>query len=131
MIAKPGGGERALGIPTILDRLAQTAAKLILEPIWEADLEPNAYGYRPRNGAQDAMQKVDELLHAGYTDIVDADLFEWVLPPLVICPFRANAVHLMMFRWGRCRLISPANAPRRRQTTNCDGLPHQSEQHCL
>src|ERR1039458_2808727 len=95
MIAKPGGGERALGIPTILDRLAQTAAKLILEPIWEADLEPNAYGYRPRNGAQDAMQKVDELLHAGYTDIVDADLFEWVLPPLVICPFRANAVHLM------------------------------------
>ena len=46
MIDKPGGGERPLGIPTIRDRVAQTAAKLILEPIWEADLEPNAYGYR-------------------------------------------------------------------------------------
>ncbi len=54
MIPKPGGGERALGIPTIRDRVAQTAAKLILEPIFEADLEPNAYGYRPRRSAQDA-----------------------------------------------------------------------------
>lgn len=77
MIPKPGGGERALGIPAIRDRVAQTAAKLILEPIWEADLEPNAYGYRPRKSAQDAIQKVDELLHAGYTDVVDADLSKY------------------------------------------------------
>jgi RNA-directed DNA polymerase len=77
MIAKPGGGERALGIPTIRDRVAQTAAKLILEPIWEADLEPNVYGYRPRKSAQDAIQKVDELLHRGYTNIVDADLSKY------------------------------------------------------
>jgi RNA-directed DNA polymerase len=74
---KPGGGERPLGIPTIRDRVAQTAAKLILEPIWEADLEPNAYGYRPQKSAQDAIQKVDELLHEGYTDIVDADLSKY------------------------------------------------------
>lgn len=77
MIPKPGGGERPLGIPTIRDRVAQTAAKLILEPIWEADLEPNAYGYRPRKSAQDAIRKVDELLHQGYTDIVDADLSKY------------------------------------------------------
>jgi RNA-directed DNA polymerase len=77
LIPKPGGGERPLGIPTIRDRVAQTAAKLILEPIWEADLEPNAYGYRPRKSAQDAIQKVDELLHEGYTDIVDADLSKY------------------------------------------------------
>jgi RNA-directed DNA polymerase len=76
-IPKPGGGERALGIPTIRDRVAQTAAKLILEPIWEADLEPNAYGYRPGKSAQDAIQKVNELLRAGYTDIVDADLSKY------------------------------------------------------
>ena len=63
-----------MGIPTIRDRVAQTAAKLILEPILEADLEPNAYGYRPKRSAQDAIQKVDELLYQGYTDIVDADL---------------------------------------------------------
>jgi RNA-directed DNA polymerase len=77
MISKAGGGERPLGIPTIRDRVAQTAAKLVLEPIWEAELEPNAYGYRPRRSAQDAIQKVDELLHEGYTDIVDADLSKY------------------------------------------------------
>ncbi len=77
MIPKPGGGERPLGIPTIRDRVAQTAAKLVLEPIWEADLEPNAYGYRPQKSAQDAIRKVDELLHEGYTDVVDADLSKY------------------------------------------------------
>jgi RNA-directed DNA polymerase len=77
MIDKPGGGQRALGIPTIRDRVAQTAAKLILEPIWEADLEPNAHGYRPGRSAQGAIQKVDELLQAGHTDIVDADLSKY------------------------------------------------------
>ena len=77
MIPKPGGGERPLGIPTIRDRVAQTAAKLVLEPIFEADLEPNAYGYRPQRSAQDAIQKVGELLREGYTDIVDADLSKY------------------------------------------------------
>ena len=77
MIQKQGGGERALGIPTIRDRVAQTAVKLIVEPIFEADLEPSAYGYRPKRSAQDAVQKVDELLHQGYTDIVDADLSKY------------------------------------------------------
>lgn len=76
-IPKPGGGERPLGIPTIRDRVVQTAAKLVLEPIWEADLETNAYGYRPKKSAEGAIQKVDELLHGGYTDIVDADLSKY------------------------------------------------------
>jgi len=77
MIPKPGGGERPLGIPTIRDRVAQTAAKLILEPIFEADLEPNAFGYRPKRSAQDAIQAVDKLLYEGYTDVVDADLSKY------------------------------------------------------
>ncbi|HEV2224951.1 MAG TPA: group II intron reverse transcriptase/maturase [Candidatus Acidoferrales bacterium] len=77
MIPKPGGGERPLGIPTIRDRVAQTAAKLILEPIFEADLEPSAYGYRPNRSALDAVEKVEELLRQGYTDIVDADLSKY------------------------------------------------------
>src|SRR5471032_2934988 len=77
MIPKPGGGERPLGIPTIRDRVAQTAAKLILEPIFEADLEANAYAYRPKRSAQDAIQAVDKLLYEGYTDVVDADLSKY------------------------------------------------------
>jgi RNA-directed DNA polymerase len=77
MIPKPGGGERPLGIPTIRDRVVQTAAKLVLEPIFEADLEPNAYGYRPQRSAQDAIREVHGLLCDGYTDVVDADLSKY------------------------------------------------------
>jgi RNA-directed DNA polymerase len=58
-IPKPGGGERPLGIPTIRDRVAQTAVKLIVEPIFEADMEPNAHAYRPRRSAADAIQDAD------------------------------------------------------------------------
>jgi len=77
MIPKSDGGERPLGIPNIRDRVVQTAAKLVLEPIFEADLEPNAYGYRPKRGAQEAVKKVHELLRDGYTDVVDADLSKY------------------------------------------------------
>src|SRR5919107_3775191 len=77
MIPKPGGGERPLGIPTIRDRVVETAAKLILEPIFEADLDPDAYGYRPKRSAQDAIRKVHNLLCEGYTDVVDADLSKY------------------------------------------------------
>jgi len=77
LIPKPGGGERPLGIPTLRDRTVQTAAKLVLEPIFEADLEPQAYGYRPRRSAHDAIQKVHKLICEGYTDVVDADLSKY------------------------------------------------------
>src|SRR6185436_10847451 len=74
MIPKAGGGERPLGIPTIRDRVVQTAAKIVLEPIFEADFEDNAYGYRPRRGAMDAVKDVHRYLRRGHTDVVDADL---------------------------------------------------------
>jgi len=73
-IPKPDGGERPLGIPTIRDRVVQTAAKLVLEPIFEADFEDNAYGYRPVRGAVDAVKEVHRLICRGHTDVVDADL---------------------------------------------------------
>jgi RNA-directed DNA polymerase len=57
MIPKPGGGERPLGIPTIRDRVVQAAAKIVLEPIFEADFEDGAYGYRPRRSAIDAVKE--------------------------------------------------------------------------
>ena len=75
MIPKPnGGGERALGIPTIRDRVIQTAAKLVLEPIFEADFEDDSYGYRPARGAVDAVKEVHRHICRGHTDVVDADL---------------------------------------------------------
>ena len=77
MIPKPNGGERPLGIPTIRDRVVQTAVKLVIEPIFEADLEPNAYGYRPKRSAGNAVAAVTDLLRRGYTDVVDADLTKY------------------------------------------------------
>jgi RNA-directed DNA polymerase len=77
MIPKPGGGERPLGIPTIQDRVVQTAAKLVLEPIFEADLDLAAYGYRPKRSGAGAIKAVHALLCRGYTDVVDADLSKY------------------------------------------------------
>jgi len=78
MIPKAGGtGERPLGIATIRDRVAQTAAKLILEPIFEADFDDAAHGYRPNRSAVDAVQEVHEALQAGHLEVVDADLSKY------------------------------------------------------
>lgn len=77
MIPKAGGGERPLGLPTIKDRVIQTAAKLVLEPIFEADMDDCAYGYRPKRSAVDAVKVVHQALIEGYTQVVDADLSKY------------------------------------------------------
>ncbi|WP_206075285.1 group II intron reverse transcriptase/maturase [Mesorhizobium tamadayense] len=77
MIPKPGGGERPLGIPTIRDRVVEAAAKLVLEPVFEADFEDSAYGYRPGRSGTDAIKEVHRLICRGYTDVVDADLSKY------------------------------------------------------
>src|SRR6266545_6758490 len=73
-IPKPNGGERPLGIPTVRDRVVQTAAKLILEPIFEADFQDCSYGYRPGRQAHQALAVVAQALREGYTAIYDADV---------------------------------------------------------
>jgi RNA-directed DNA polymerase len=73
-IEKSGGGKRPLGIPTIRDRVVQMATVLVVGPIFEADLDPDQYGYRPRRSAQDAVRRVHGLLNRGYREVVDGDL---------------------------------------------------------
>ena len=73
-IPKPDGKKRPLGVPAIKDRVAQTAAVLVLEPIFEADLQPEQYAYRPDRSALDAVRQVHKLLNTGHGQIVDADL---------------------------------------------------------
>jgi RNA-directed DNA polymerase len=74
-IPKPGTKEtRPLGIPTVRDRVVQTALQMVLEPIFERDFAEHSYGFRPGRGCKDALRRVDQLLKEGYTSIVDADL---------------------------------------------------------
>jgi RNA-directed DNA polymerase len=74
-IPKPGSQEpRPLGIPTVRDRVVQTALRLVLEPIFERQFAAHSYGFRPGRGCKDALRRVDELLKAGHSYVVDADL---------------------------------------------------------
>jgi RNA-directed DNA polymerase len=74
-IPKPGSREmRPLGIPTVRDRVVQTALRMVMEPIFERDFAAHSYGFRPNRGCKDALRRVQELLDAGYVHIVDADL---------------------------------------------------------
>jgi len=74
MIPKPDGSERPLGIPVLKDRVVQTAVKLILEPIFEADFEECSYGFRPKRSAKDALKAIEQSVKEGRTQIYDADL---------------------------------------------------------
>jgi len=114
MIPKPGGGERPLGIPTIRDRVAQTAAKLVIEPIFEADLEPTAYGYRPGRGATDAVRAVHGLLWQGHYDVVDADLskyFDTIPHQELMRSVARRIVDRHVLRLIKLWLRSPVQAP--------------------
>lgn len=74
-IDKPGSREkRPLGIPTVRDRVVQSAIRLVIEPIFERQFRPHSYGFRPNRGCKDALREVERLLKAGHAYVVDADL---------------------------------------------------------
>ncbi len=133
MIPKPGGGERPLGIPTIRDRVAQTAAKLVLEPIFEADLDDSAYGYRPKRSAGDAIAATHRLIRRGHVDVVDADLskyFDTIPHPDLLKSVARRIVDRKMLRLIKLWLSAPVeerdDAGRRRMSggkSNRRGTP--------
>ena len=73
-IPKLNGGERPLGIPNIRDRVVQTAVKLVLEPLFEADFEPDSFGFRPRRAAHDALDAIQAAMEHGMCWVIDADV---------------------------------------------------------
>lgn len=123
-IPKPEGGERLLGIPTIRDRVVQQAAKLVLEPIFEAEFEPNAYGYRPKRGALDAVQEVHRGIRHGEVHVVDADLSKYfdTIPHRELMRSLARRIcDAKMLRLIKMWLKAPAEETDGRGRTLCTG----------
>jgi RNA-directed DNA polymerase len=120
-IPKVGGGERPLGIPTIRDRVVQTAALLILQPIFEADMEPTAYGYRPGRTALEAVQEVHRALCAGHTEVIDGDVSQYfdAIPHTDLMKSLARRISdrkllRLLKRWLKAPVAEPAAGGGRR-----------------
>lgn len=76
-IPKPGGGQRGLGIPNVVDRMAQQAVLQVLEPIFEPTFHPSSHGFRPNRGAHTAVAEAEGYLREGYQRVVDLDLAQF------------------------------------------------------
>ncbi len=136
-IPKSNGGLRPLGISCIRDRVCMTAAMLVLEPVFEADLPSEQYAYRPKRSAQEAVNEVEELLHRGYTDVVDADLSDYFgsIPHADLMKSVARRVvdrrvlHLVKM-WLECPVEETDERGRKRRTTQAKdtrrGIPQGS-----
>jgi group II intron reverse transcriptase/maturase len=136
-IPKSNGKLRPLGISTVRDRVCMTAATLVLEPIFEADLPPEQYAYRPGRSAQQAAVDVEELLFRGHREVVDADLADFFgsIPHTELMKSVARRVvdrrvlHLIKM-WLECAVEETDDRGRKRRTTEARdhgrGIPQGS-----
>jgi group II intron reverse transcriptase/maturase len=136
-IPKANGKLRPLGISTLRDRVCMTAAMLVLEPIFEADLPPEQYAYRRGRNAQEAVTEVEEHLYRGHTDVVDADLSDYVgsIPHSELMQSLARRIvdgrvlHLIK-RWLECTVEETDDKGRKKRTTEAKdsgrGIPQGS-----
>ena len=136
-IPKANGKLRPLGISTLRDRVCMTAAMLVLEPIFEADLPPEQYAYRPGRNAQQAVIEVKETLFRGHPEVVDADLADYFgsIPhaELMLSLARrivdARVLHLIKM-WLECAVEETDDRGRKTRTTEAKdqrrGIPQGS-----
>jgi RNA-directed DNA polymerase len=136
-IPKANGKLRPLGLSTLRDRVCMTAAMLVLEPIFEADLPPEQYAYRPGRNAQQAVAEVEELMFRGYREIVDADLADYFgsIPHADLLTSVARRIvdrrvlHLIKM-WLECPVEETGNRGRKTRTTEARdtrrGIPQGS-----
>jgi RNA-directed DNA polymerase len=129
-IPKANGKLRPLGISTLQDRVCMTAATLVLEPIFEADLPPEQYAYRPGRNAGQAVAKVGDLLFRGHRDVVDADLADYfgsiphadLLKSLARRIVDRRVLHLIRM-WLECPVEETDGRGRKTRTTRGQGQP--------
>ncbi len=136
-IPKANGKLRPLGISTLRDRVCMTAAMLVLEPIFEADLPPEQYAYRPGRNAQQAVVEVEELLYRGHPEVVDADLADYfgsiphaeLLKSVTRRVIDRRVLHLLKM-WLECPVEETDDRGRKTRTTEAKdkrrGIPQGS-----
>jgi RNA-directed DNA polymerase len=129
-IAKPSGGVRKLGIPTVKDRVVQMAVYLVLMPIFEADFHPLSFGYRPGRGAHEAVEAIREGLRSGRTEVVDADLAQYFdtiphgkLLRLVARRVSDGTILQLIKAWLRAPIVEEEKGGGRRMKANACGTP--------
>lgn len=129
-IPKPRGGDRPLGIPSIADRVAQTAARLVIEPLFEADFQECSYGYRPRRGAIECSQALREGLYQGVHSVIEVDLksyFDTVPHDKLMVLLRERiadgSVLRLIWRWLKVGYLDVDGAHRRTDQGVPQGSP--------
>ncbi len=127
---KAGGGWRPLGIPTIRDRVAQMAVKLVIEPIFEADFSETSYGFRPGKSAHQAIDDIAYALNCGYTEVIDADVSQYFdtiphgkLLAVVAERIVDGAILHILRMWLKAPVVEEAEDGRRRHTGGGQGNP--------
>jgi group II intron reverse transcriptase/maturase len=125
-----GGGQRPLGIPTVKDRVVQSAVCLLLMPIWEADFHPQSYGFRPKRRAHQAIDAIVQGVYAGYTEIIDADLTKYFdtiphreLMKMVAQRVSDGSILRLIKSWLRAPVVEEDQNGTRRVVPNRCGTP--------
>ena len=130
MIEKDGGGQRPLGIPTVKDRVVQTALGMLLMPIFEADFHPRSFGFRPQRRAQQAIEAINYAVRRGYIEIIDADLSKYFdtiphrnLMRAVAKRVSDGSVLRLIKQWLRAPVVEKDKSGRKRVIPNRCGTP--------